>query len=108
MNKIVNIEEMKIREIEKEYPFALSFFENNNLEIAGHEEKTFDEYLNNFSEEEIEEWAIDTEKIRIDFMEYISEMLEFLGLEKDDTVDRSPIGCCGCDLDYPWIIPGAL
>lgn len=91
MNKTMNIEKMKIGEIEKEYPFALSFFESNKLDIEGHEEETFEEYLNGFSEEDIEEWAIDIEKIRMDFVEYISEMLEFLGLEKDDTVESLSI-----------------
>lgn len=91
MNKIINMEKMKIIEIEKEYPFALSFFENNKLDITGHEEETLDEYLDSFSEEDIEEWAIDIEKIRIDFIEYISEMLEFLGLEKDDSVESLSI-----------------
>jgi ABC-type lipoprotein export system ATPase subunit len=91
MNKTVNIIEIKIKDIEKEYPFALSFFENNNLDIAGQEEKTFEEFLNGFSEEEIEEWAIDIEKIKIDFVEYISEMLEFLGLEKEDAVESLSI-----------------
>nr|WP_094762982.1 ABC transporter ATP-binding protein [Dethiosulfatibacter aminovorans] len=87
----MNIEKMKIGEIAKEYPFALSFFESNKLDIEGHEEETFEEYLNGFSEEDIEEWAIDIEKIRMDFVEYISEMLEFLGLEKDDTVESLSI-----------------
>lgn len=91
MNKTMNIEKMKIKEIEKEYPFALSFFESNKLDIEGHEEETFEEYLNGFSEEDIEEWAIDIDKIKIDFLEYISEMLEFLGLEKDDTVESLSI-----------------
>ncbi|SHJ61123.1 ABC-type lipoprotein export system, ATPase component [Dethiosulfatibacter aminovorans DSM 17477] len=91
MNKTMNIEKMKIGEIAKEYPFALSFFESNKLDIEGHEEETFEEYLNGFSEEDIEEWAIDIEKIRMDFVEYISEMLEFLGLEKDDTVESLSI-----------------
>ncbi|GEM_PF-2387937 len=50
---------MKISEIENKYPFAISFFQNNNLDIKGHEDSTLEQYLDHFTEEEIEDWAID-------------------------------------------------
>lgn len=86
MVNIKDIKVMKISEIEKLYPFALSFFESNNLEVEGYDDSTFIEYLAHFTEEEMEEWAIDIEKIKTDFIVYLNEMLAFLGIEEDDGV----------------------
>ena len=91
MINIKDIEKMKISEIEKKYPFSISFFENNNLKLDGYFESSFEEYLNHFSEEEIEEWAINIEKIKVDLSVYIEEMLVFLGIAKDDSVSSLTI-----------------
>ncbi|WP_207645985.1 ATP-binding cassette domain-containing protein [Tepidibacter thalassicus] len=82
---------MKIKEIESKYPFSISFFQNNNLNVEGYEEITFGQYLNHFTEEEIEEWAIDIEKLKGDFVAYINEMLEFLGIVEDDNIESLTI-----------------
>src|SRR5699024_11553868 len=42
-----------------------------------------EEYFSSFTAEEIEEWAIDIEKLKEDLAEYIMQMVEFLGLEKE-------------------------
>ncbi|MCT4606508.1 MAG: ATP-binding cassette domain-containing protein [Marinisporobacter sp.] len=91
MINIKEIEKMKIKALEKKYPFSMAFFENNHLKIEGYEEYTFEDYLNHFTEEEIEEWAIDTEKIKIDFIAYMNEMLTFLGIEEEDGVNSLTI-----------------
>lgn len=83
MIKINRLESKKIKDLEKQYPFILSFFENNKLDVKDYEEFTFEEYLNHFTQEDIEEWAIDIEKIKLDLEVYINQMLEFLGLEKE-------------------------
>jgi len=83
MLKIEELEKEKIKDLEKQYPFILSFFENNKLDVKGYEEYTFQEYLKHFTQEEIEEWAIDIEKMKIDLEIFINQMLEFLGVEKD-------------------------
>ena len=83
MIKIKDLEIKKIRELEKEYPFILTFFENNKLEVMGHQEETLADYLNQFSQEEIEERAIDIPKMKSDLESFINQMLEFLGLSKD-------------------------
>ncbi|WP_066500895.1 ATP-binding cassette domain-containing protein [Abyssisolibacter fermentans] len=91
MINIKDIEQLKIKDLEKKYPFSISFFQNNNLNLEGYEESTFEQYLNHFTEEEIEEWAIDVEKLKVDFAAYINEMLEFLGIAEDDDVDSLTI-----------------
>ena len=84
MISIKELEMKKIKDLEAQYPFVLSFFENNKLNVDGFEDSTFIEYLNHFTEEEIEEWAIDVPKISSDLEAYINQMLEFLGLGKDN------------------------
>lgn len=91
MINIKDIEKMKISEIENKYPFSISFFENNNLSLEGYFDSTFEEYLNHFSEEEIEEWAINIGKIKVDLVVYFEETLAFLGITEDDNVDSLTI-----------------
>lgn len=98
MTNMRYIEKMKISEIENKYPFSVSFFENNNLDIEGHEDSTLEQYLGHFSEEEIEDWAIDIEKIKTDFTVYIEETLEFLGITDEEKVDSLTIAA-GRDKD---------
>ena len=83
MISIRELEMKKIRDLENQYPFVLSFFENNKLNVEDFKDSTFNEYLNHFTDEEIEEWAIDISKIKSDLEAYTNQMLQFLGLEKD-------------------------
>ena len=83
MISIKELEMKKIKDLENQYPFVLSFFENNKLNVDGFKDSAFIGYLNHFSQEEIEEWAIDIPKIKSDLEAYINQMLQFLGLEKD-------------------------
>ena len=90
MISIKELEMKKIKDLEAQYPFVLSFFENNKLNVIDFKDSTFKEYLNHFTREEIEEWAIDIPKIKSDLEAYINQMIQFLGLEKD-TVDSITI-----------------
>ena len=83
MISIKELEMKKIKDLENQYPFVLSFFENNKLNVDGFKDSTFIEYLNHFREEDLEEWAIDIPKIKADLEAYVNQMLQFLGLEKD-------------------------
>ncbi|WP_326907274.1 ATP-binding cassette domain-containing protein [Sedimentibacter sp. MB31-C6] len=83
---MINLKELKtkkIKELENMYPFILSFFENNKLDVKGYEEYTFQEFINHYTQEEIDEWAMDIPKILSDLEAYINQMIEFLGLDKD-------------------------
>ena len=83
MISIKELEMKKIKDLENQYPFVLSFFENNKLEVEDYKDSTFVEYLNHFTKEDIEEWALDIPKIKSDLEAYINQMLQFLGLDKD-------------------------
>lgn len=70
----------------QEYPFASAYFEQNKLDIAGYGDKTFEEYLEHFTEEEVEDQAIEKDKLLANLPIYIEQMKAFLGLEKDNQV----------------------
>ena len=81
------LENKKISNLLEEYPFVESYFEENKLDVAGFEDMTFNQYLEHFSFEEIEDLALDLNKLAIDLVEYIKQMKEFLGMEDSNGVD---------------------
>lgn len=81
------LENKKISSLLKEYPFVKSYFEENKLDVAGFEDMTFNQYLEHFSFEEVEDLALDLNKLAIDLVEYIKQMKEFLGIEDSNGVD---------------------
>ncbi len=85
------LERLTIKELIEKYPFVINYFEDNRLNVEGYEDKTFQEYLNHFTEEEIEEWGIDIANLKEGLAEYISQMIEFLGLDKEKSIDSITI-----------------
>ncbi len=85
------LDTLTIKELMEKYPFVINFFEENRLNIEGYEDKTFQEYLNHFTEEEIEEWGIDVNSLMEGLDEYISQMIEFLSLEEEQSIDSITI-----------------
>ena len=81
------IEKLKIADLLEKYPFEESYFEENKLDVVGFEDKTFVEFLDHFSLEEVEDMALDLNKMTIDLVEYIKQMKDFLGIEDSNTVD---------------------
>ncbi|MBE5977265.1 MAG: ATP-binding cassette domain-containing protein [Paenibacillaceae bacterium] len=77
---------ISIKKLLEEYPFAAAYFEQNKLTIAGFEDQTFEEFLNHFSEEELEDQAIDKAKLLSDLPVYLDQMRQFLGMENDRLV----------------------
>lgn len=74
---------LTIRELIEKYPFVVSYFEDNKLDINSFEDYTFEEYLNHFSGEEIEDWAIDKDRLKEDLEAFINQMKEFLGIKDE-------------------------
>ena len=89
MNNILS--KISIKELQQKYPFVINYFANNKLDIQGYEDMTFEEYLNHFTEEEVEEWAIDTKKLAEDLLEYINQMVKFLGIKEDKGIESLTI-----------------
>ena len=81
------LENKKISSLLEEYPFVESYFEENKLDVAGFEDMTFNQYLEHFSFEEVEDLALDLNKLATDLVEYIKQMKEFLGMEDSNGVD---------------------
>ena len=55
--------------------------------MAGHEDKTFAEFLDKFTEEEVEDMALDKELLKRGLSEYIEQMKAFLGMEEEKGVE---------------------
>ena len=75
-----------IEQLEEKYPFVTSYFEENKLDTTNYKNKTFEEYLDSFSQEDIENWAINKEKLASDLEVFIEQMKEFLGIKEDTKV----------------------
>ena len=82
---------ISIKKLLEEYPFAVAYFEQNKLSVAGFEDQTFEEYLDHFSEEELEDQAIDKAKLLSDLPVYLEQMRQFLGMENDRKVQSLTI-----------------
>jgi len=78
--------ELSLDQLLKEYPFVSAYFKQNRLNIAGFGDKTFRDYLEHFTEEELEDQAIDKEKLLSNLPVYLEQMSAFLGLEKSNRV----------------------
>ena len=82
---------MTIAEILERYPFVEGYFEGNKLNIKGHENKTFMEFLDSFTELEIEDFAIDKEGLFENLEEYIDQMKSFLGIQEESGIQSLTI-----------------
>lgn len=85
------IKEMPLAQLLEQYPFVLDFLQQNRLEIQGFEKLTFEEYLAQMDEDALEEKAIDVQSLPGELNSYIEQMMEFLGLEKDNAVQSLTI-----------------
>ena len=77
---------LNIGQLEEKYPFIISYFEENKLDTSNYKDKTFREYLDSFSQEDIENWAINKEKLESDLEAFIEQMKEFLGIKEETKV----------------------
>ena len=73
------------------YPFVQDFFEQNQLDVRGQEDKTFAEYVSNLDEQQLEDLAIDRSAMVQALETYIDQMAEFLGIEREESVQSLTI-----------------
>jgi ABC-type sugar transport system ATPase subunit len=86
MIKTGEIVEKKISDLLVTYPFLNSFLEENMLDFSEKEDMTLTEFFNAYDEEEVEDKALDKDRMVRSMAEYISQMIEFLGAEEEDRV----------------------
>ncbi len=67
----------------EKYPFLESFFETNDLDINGKQELTLTALLDSLDEEEMEDRAFDGDRLVTQMVEYISQMIAFLGEDEE-------------------------
>jgi len=65
------------------YPFLDSFFMNNDLHIKDKLDLTVKEFINSMDEEEIEDKAFDGDLLVKQMLEYIDQMIMFLGEDEE-------------------------
>lgn len=85
---------LRIAEILNRYPFSRTFFENNGISPEDNSNKTLAEYFDSLDDNHKEDMAIDPGLFTGQLLEYISQMLSFLG-EDSKTVESLTIlpGC---------------
>ena len=86
MIKAQEIAAKKISRLLDTYPFLDAFLEENMLDISKKENMTLDEFFNSFDEEEVEDKALDKERMVNSMAEYINRMIAFLGAGEEDIV----------------------
>lgn len=73
----------KIENLVSDYPFVLSYFNENNLEIENKNHLTLEDYFAEYDEEKIEDNAVDIELHYHQIAEYVNQMNAFLGKDED-------------------------
>ena len=79
--KRMELSKKTIETLLAEYPFIEDFFAENRLTelyILDNPQRTFDSFLQNLSEEQCEDYALDKEALSHAFFEYIIQMQRFL------------------------------
>lgn len=78
--------EKTIAQLLTEFPFVAGYFEQNKLNVTGYESMTFPDFLGHFSPQELEDLAIDRERLLADLPVYMEQMRDFLGLDTSSLV----------------------
>ena len=80
------LEGNSIASIIEKYPFLTEFLNENDINITNKEHLTFIEFYNTFSEDEIEDKAINIEYSLKNISEYLKQKIALLGLEEKNEV----------------------
>lgn len=79
----LELRSQKIEDLITEYPFVLSYFNDNNLNIEDKNHLTLEDYFSGFDADEIEDNAIDIELHFKQIAEFVNQMNAFLGKDED-------------------------
>lgn len=75
---------MEISVLLNKYPFLETYFSENNIDVLNNQGDTLKTHFDNFDEDEKEDKAFDEKQVIGNLIEYIKQMIEFLGIEEDD------------------------
>lgn len=79
-----------IKELLDQYPFLISFLEDNNVDYKGNEDKTLREIVDLLDKDEQEELAINIHQLEENLESFIEQMAEFLS-DEDESVESITI-----------------
>ena len=91
---MINIQDIKripIAELRIKFPFVDGFLSDQSLEIDTNEQLSFSDFIRKFDDDEAEDRAIDFDTMENSLVEYINQMLSFLGDDTDSGVDSLTI-----------------
>ncbi len=77
------LEEMSLNEMLTKYPFVEDHLTDNLIDFHGHEDMSIITLLSNYDEDTLEEKAIDVDGIINGLIEYLNQMIAFLGIEEN-------------------------
>lgn len=80
------LEGNSITNVIEKYPFLIEFLNENDIVVNGKEHLTFIEFYNSFSEQELEDKAVNVELVLSNISEYLKQMIALLGLEEKNEV----------------------
>lgn len=80
------LEGNSITNVIEKYPFLIEFLNENDIVVTGKEHLTFIEFYNSFSEQELEDKAVNVELVLSNISEYLKQMIALLGLEEKNEV----------------------
>ena len=82
----VNIENIRLEKIENlliDFPYLITFFNDNDLYVDDKKELTLEQFFAEFDEDTIEDKALDIELLYHQISEFINQMISFLGQDED-------------------------
>jgi ABC-type lipoprotein export system ATPase subunit len=85
-----NIKNKFIADLIESHPYLSSYFEDNNFDVRGKEKLTLEDFFKEFTEDEIENNAIDTKLQFQQIADFLNQMSEFLG-QNEDRVEKITI-----------------
>lgn len=91
MINIFDIKSIPISELRNKYPFVDGFFADQSLEIGANERLSFSDLIRKFEEEEAADRGIDFDVIENSLVEYINQMLSFIGDSDDKGIESLTI-----------------
>ena len=87
----MNIKTQTCGELLASYPWIADFFTENHLDLETAKNQTMSDYLASIADEQLEDLALDRDKVLSDFITFVTQMRELLGETAANRVDKLSI-----------------